>query len=307
VTEFAIRTHDLTKVFGNVMAVNGLNLEVPSGSLFGLLGPNGAGKTTTFSMICGFLRPTAGDAEVLGEPIGRIDRLTGRIAALPQDARFHPERRVRDVMVYLARLGGLSGPAAKKEVGRVLETVGMTSASTLKGKALSHGMAKRLGVAQAFIGHPELVLLDEPTEGLDPRAAHTVRSMIKALAGTRTTVLISSHNLAEIQDICDHVAIIDHGKLVKSGPISEITQANEVLILSIGSDSKDPTGALQRMEQVKKVTRDGLKVRVEFRPRPGQSVEDAISEILKTAIDNGVLISAVDRGRSLEESYLELT
>ena len=303
----AARTLGLTKRFGRLTAVNGLDLEIPGGSVFGLLGPNGAGTTTTFGMLCGFIRPTTGTAEVLGKDLKDLGTVRGRISALPQDARLHPDRPVGDTLIYLAMLGGMDRHAARREVDRVLDAVGMAGARKLKGKALSHGMAKRLGVAQAFIGNPDLVLLDEPTEGLDPRAAHTVRQMIRDLAGRNTTVLISSHNLAEIQDICDHVAIIDHGKLVKSGSISGILQADEVLILTLGPGGGDPKAALAGLSMVKAVETDGTKARVVFKPGAGQPVEAAISTILRTAIDNGVLVGTVNRGRSLEESYLELT
>jgi len=304
--EFAIRTQSLTKIFGSLTAVNSLDLEVPAGSVFGLLGPNGAGKTTTFSMICGFIRPTDGDAWVLGERLADLNKVISRVSALPQDASFHPARRVGDVLNYFARLGGMDQTTARNEVTRVLDAVGMTSTTKMKGNALSHGMAKRLGLAQAFLGSPELVLLDEPTEGLDPKAAHTIREMIRALASHNTTVLVSSHNLAEVQDLCDHAAIIDHGSMVKSGSLDELTMTNEVVIISLGPGS-DPTAAISAMPQVQEVQKNENKLRVTFKPAVDKDVEIVITSIIRVAIENGASIGEVTRGRGLEERYLELT
>ncbi len=305
--EFAIQAISLTKRFGRLKAVDGLSFSVPRGAIFGLLGPNGAGKTTTFSMLCGFIRPTSGDATILGEPLKNLDRVRTRVSALPQDAQFHPMRRVRDVMLYFARLGGMDASTAPQEVDRVLGAVGMRDAASKKGKVLSHGMAKRLGVAQAFLGNPELVLLDEPTEGLDPKAAHTVRSMIRTLAARRTTVLVSSHNLAEVQDLCDYAAIIDHGKLVQTGTMAELTQAGEVVIIRLGTGSPDPSQAILALPQVWDVQQLANGIRIGIKPQPGESVEQVITAILHTAIENKALISEVVRGRSLEERYLEIT
>lgn len=305
--ETAIRTQSLSKRFGRLTAVDSLDIEVPVGSVFGLLGPNGAGKTTTFSMICGFIRPSDGDAWVLGERLGDLNKVISRISALPQDARFHPSRKVGDVLNYFARLGGMDQSTARAEVARVLDAVGMTGAANMKGKTLSHGMAKRLGLAQAFLGNPELVLLDEPTEGLDPKAAHTVRAMIRALATRHTTVLVSSHNLAEIQDLCDRAAIIDHGSLVQSGSIAELTMTNEVVIISLGPDSPDPTPDIAKLPQVHDVQKDGSRLRVTFEPVTNGSVETVITDVIRTAIEAGASIGEVTRGRGLEERYLELT
>jgi len=217
----AVVTRGLTRLFGTTRAVEGLDLEVPAGAILGFLGPNGAGKTTTFNLLCGFLRPTSGQATVLGEPLSRVSHLRGRFTALPQDARFQPTRNLLDSLRFLGELQGLDRVGARREADRVLQAVGLSEAAHTRGSALSHGMAKRFGIAQAFLGTPELVLLDEPTEGLDPRQAHSVRGMIRALVG-HATVLVSSHNLPAIEDICTHVAIIDKGRLVASGTLEEI-------------------------------------------------------------------------------------
>jgi len=303
----AIRTQSLTKRFGNLTAVDSLDIEVPVGSVFGLLGPNGAGKTTTFSMICGFIRPSNGDAWVLGERLANLGRVINRLSALPQDARFHPSRKVGDVLNYFARMGGMDRALAKSEVSRVLDAVGMTDAANMRGNTLSHGMAKRLGLAQAFLGKPDLVLLDEPTEGLDPKSAHTIREIIKTLATQHTTVLISSHNLAEVQELCDHAAIIDHGRLVRTGSLADLTMTNEVVIITLGQDSPDPTQYIADQPGVKDVQKKDNRLRVTFNPVDGEPVETMVTLIIRTAIENGAYIGEVSRGSGLEERYLELT
>ncbi|MBM4396450.1 MAG: ABC transporter ATP-binding protein, partial [Deltaproteobacteria bacterium] len=275
-------------------------------SLFGFLGPNGAGKTTTFSLLCGFVRPDAGTATILGEPLDRFVRSRGRMAALPQDARFHPERTVADSLAFLAELTGLRGDAARREADRVIEAVGLGDARGVRGRALSHGMSKRFGVAQAFLGSPELVLLDEPTEGLDPRNARTVREMIRSLAG-RSTVVVSSHNLAEVEDLCDRAAILDRGRLVAAATMADLTGADEQVIVTLGAPLANAQAVLAAAAKAVETSADGLRLRVRLRVTPGTRPEAAITETLRALIAAGAQVGSVVRGRSLEERFLELT
>ncbi len=304
--DVAIRTEGLTKRYAGRAVVDDLSFTVPAGSIFGFLGPNGAGKTTTFAMLCGFVRPSAGCATVLGRPLSDLPR--DRMAALPQDARFHPERTLQDSLQFLAELQGLSPERAVAETERVLAAVDLLEARGVRGRALSHGMAKRFGVAQAFLGAPEVVLLDEPTEGLDPRNAHTVRQMIRAMSG-RSTVLVSSHNLAEVEDLCDHAAIIDHGKLVAQSSLADLTGQDQQVLVRLGRAGNDMAGVLRALPRVGSVeiAANGLSLRLTLRPRPGEPVEDAISEALGALLGCGATVGSVVRGRSLEERFLELT
>lgn len=307
-SEAAIRTDGLTKRYGRKTAVDGLTFEVPAGAISGFLGPNGAGKTTTFAMLCGFVRPDAGTARVLGEPLGRLAAVRRRVSALPQDARFHPDRTLSDSLAFLGRLQGLASDVAVREADRVLAAVDLADSRKVRGRALSHGMAKRFGIAQAFIGSPELVLLDEPTEGLDPRNAHTVRQMIRSLAG-RSTVLVSSHNLAEVEDLCDHAAILDHGKLVTAGPMSDLTGQDEQVLVTLVPGGPDASEILRAIASVRSVavSPDGTALRIGLRPPPGTPTEAAVTDVLRALIGAGRLVGGVARGRSLEERFLELT
>ena len=302
----AVRTFGLTRRYGGRAVVDGLDLQVPSRSLFALLGPNGAGKTTTFSMICGFVRPDSGRIEVLGEPASRLP--LRRISALPQDAHFHPERTVWDSMIFLAHLQGLPPARARSEATRVLEVVDLWDSRGLRGRELSHGLAKRFGVAQAFLGEPELVLLDEPTEGLDPRNAHAVRQMIRQMARS-ATVLVSSHNLAEVEDLCDHAAILDRGRLVVQAPMAELTGQDQHLFIRLADAGREVPAALSSLPGVVSVEseEDGRRLHLLLRPPGGQPIESRSTGGLKVMIDRGATIGSVTRGRRLEERFLELT
>ena len=303
----AIRTEGITKRYNGRAVVDRLSFQVPTGSIYGFLGPNGAGKTTTFAILCGFLRPNEGSAEVLGRPLTDIPR--GRMAALPQDARFHPERTLEDSLRFMAELQGLSRDKARSETDRVLAAVELSDSKKVRGKALSHGMGKRFGIAQAFLGTPELVLLDEPTEGLDPRNAHTVRQMIRAMAAGHSTVLVSSHNLAEVEDLCDHAAIIDHGRLVTQASIAELTGQDRQVLISLASPCDAAAAAVRALEAVVSATlsTDGLTLTIAFKAVPGKSIDQAISETLAAILKAGATVGNITRGHSLEERFLQLT
>lgn len=306
--DLVLETRELSKNFGSTRALDGLSFGVPRGSIFGFLGPNGAGKTTTFSILCGFVRASGGAAWVLGEPVGRVRSLGARLSALPQDARFVPSRSVGDSLRYLAELGGLPRHRIVDEVERVLSVVGLKDADRVRGRALSHGMAKRFGLAQAFLGQPELVLLDEPTEGLDPRNAEQVRRVIRELASS-ATVVVSSHNLAEVQDLCDRAAIISSGKLVTIGSMEELTATDEQVVITLGPGSGDPRDALQGLAFVEDARWDdaGGRLRLNLRLAPKESPEAAITEALRLLIAQDATISTVRRGQALQERFLRDT
>lgn len=179
----AIEARGLVKRFGKTTAVDDVSFTVEAGEVFGLLGPNGAGKTTTFGMLCGWLRADAGHATVLGQPCSAIHRLRGRATALPQDATFAPDLSLVRQLRHYALLSGVAPEAADRAAMEALERVGLADAAGKKGDELSHGMAKRAGIAQAFVGNAEVVFLDEPTAGLDPLNAKQVREIIASQRG----------------------------------------------------------------------------------------------------------------------------
>jgi ABC-2 type transport system ATP-binding protein len=235
--EVAVRLRRLTKRFGPKTAVDNVSLTVDMGSVYGLIGPNGAGKTTTFSMMAGYLRPTDGSLELLGFAPTAVEELRSRIGVLPQDAMLPPGDEVGEFLIHLARLQDLPRTKATEAARQALAEVEGADWWRQRCGNLSHGMAKRVALAQAFLGDPDVVLLDEPTAGLDPRVAWEMRQLIKARKG-RTTIVISSHNLQELEEICDAAAILDRGRVVAAGRMTELTAANDEVRVKVAPGTR---------------------------------------------------------------------
>jgi ABC-2 type transport system ATP-binding protein len=304
--DLALTFHAVGKSYGRIRALDGMDLAVPRGSVFGLVGPNGAGKTTTFSLACGWLRADRGRVDVLDE--GPFDpvRHRGRVTALPQDSALGREMTVVEQLAHLGRLQGISARAIRGEVERILELVDLKERARDRVRTLSHGMLRRVGIGQAFLGDPELVLLDEPTNGLDPRQAHSIREFVAAQRGTRT-IVISSHNLHEIETVCDHVALIDRGRVVVAGPVSAVTgrDAEVRIALADGPVPLEETRAALTGDVVE--WDEGTRtLTLRFQVRPGRVAEDVTGVALRALLAGGARIASVTRGQSLERRYLEL-
>jgi ABC-2 type transport system ATP-binding protein len=224
--EFAIETRGLTKQFGNYAAVKSIDLSVPHGSVFGFLGPNGSGKTTTIRMLLGLASPTSGEARVLGASIPRENaRVLPQVGALVEGPGFYPYLSGED---NLRRLDSADRHAPSRtrnaRVADALERVGLSAAAGKKVKAYSLGMKQRLGIANALLTPRELLILDEPTNGLDPQGTREVRTLVRSLASQGTTIFVSSHLLAEIEQICTHAAIMSAGTLVAQGTLDALRE-----------------------------------------------------------------------------------
>jgi ABC-2 type transport system ATP-binding protein len=304
----ALRFSDVKKRFGATQALAGLTLDVPRGSFFGLIGPNGAGKTTAFSLACGFLKPDAGEVEILGVRGFQAGRLKGRALAMPQDAALGRETRCEEHLVYFGELQGLSRAAAKREADRVLGEVGLSDRKNAKTKTLSHGMLRRLAIAQALLGNPELVLLDEPTSGLDPRHALELREVLRRVRADGRTVVISSHNLHELEQICDHVAFIDHGVALAAGPTEVMTGRGQEIEIDLGAGAT-PIDAVTRALPGDQVSFDVERrlLRIVFQPSVDRQSEDVIGVALRVLLDNGGRIAGLRRGATLERKFFEMT
>jgi len=302
----ALRLEGIAKRFGTTHALDGVDLDVPRGSVFALIGPNGAGKTTMLSLCCGFLRPDRGKVEVLGGPPDAM--LTkGRLTALPQDAALGREMRVIAHLVHLGLLQGLAPELARSEAKRVLEVVGLSDAADRKAKTLSHGMLKAVGVAQAFLGDPELVLLDEPTAGLDPRRAFELREGIARMRGSRA-VVISSHNLHELETICDRAAILQAGRVVAAGSMGDLTRRDEEVQIVLGAGPEPIEILRTALGSVDvRYQSEARRIQLRFSPEPGRQAEEVIGLALRALLDAGARIASVTRGQSLERRYLEMT
>ncbi|GLK16026.1 ABC transporter ATP-binding protein [Herbiconiux flava] len=228
----AIRTSGLTKRFGRQTVVDGVDLDVPAGAVFGFLGPNGSGKTTTIRMLLGLASATAGEISVLGERMpGKLGTVLPDVGALIEGPGFYP---FLSGAANLARLDAADGwaPRATRRtrVAEALDRVGLTQAGGKKVRAYSLGMKQRLGIANALLMPRQLIVLDEPTNGLDPQGTREVRGLIRSLASTGTTVFVSSHLLAEIEQMCTHIGVMRGGRLVAQGTIDELRAAGQATL-----------------------------------------------------------------------------
>ncbi|MGL4834699.1 MAG: ABC transporter ATP-binding protein [Shewanella sp.] len=226
-----VQCQGLSKHYGNKKALNNINLTLEAGAPIALVGPNGAGKTTLFSLLCGYLTPSAGTVTLLGET-PNSPKLLGQIAALPQDATLDPNLTIISQLTLFGRLQGMTSKQAVQEAMRVLHLVDLADVAQQKPPSLSHGMSKRLAIAQALIGSPKLVLLDEPTAGLDPANAKNIRELVRSLSPT-TTFVISSHNLDELEKLCDQVLYLDKGELGQSISMHSSNRGNDYFTLTM--------------------------------------------------------------------------
>jgi len=313
-TEVAVHLRQITKRFGVKTAVDGLTLSIPVGKVYGLIGPNGAGKTTTFSMMAGYLHPSEGQVEILGFQPSAVDELRSRVGVLPQDALLPAQDKVGEFLVHMARLQDYPGDKALELAKQALADVEGKDWWDQRCSSLSHGMAKRVALAQAFLGDPDVVLLDEPTAGLDPRVAWEMRQLIKAKKG-RCCIIISSHNLQELEEICDAAAILDRGRLVASGSMNELTAANQEVRVQVAKGTKRgtqngqvPILKLQELPMVRSVEfdDDDGEIVVMFE-RSKADAETVIGHVLWILLHSQVRISGVSKGRGLEQRVMDLT
>ena len=269
--EFVIQTNGLTKRYGRVLAVDGLSLDIPRGHIFGLLGPNGSGKTTLMSMLLGLVRPSAGRFTLFGNSPegGGLDRELHRIGALIETPTFYPYMSGRNNLAYFQ---GISGRGDEAELDSLLEQVGLGGRGGDKFQTYSLGMKQRLGLAYTLLGNPELLLLDEPTNGMDPAGMAEVRELIRDLAGENRTVILSSHLLNEVEQVCDSVAILSHGRLIAQGDVSELLQE-------------------RGRPQVRLRTTDNAKA---------WEILNALAWVESVGTDNGYLVAGVEADRSWE-------
>jgi lantibiotic transport system ATP-binding protein len=251
----AVESRGLTKRFGRQVAVDAVDLAVPRGAVYGFLGPNGSGKTTTIRMLLGLVRPTAGEHGLLGEPMPRAAAtVLPRVGALVEGPAFHPYLSGRDNLRRLDAADRTADPAtAKERVAAAFERVGLSAAAGKRYRAYSLGMRQRLALAAALLTPRELLILDEPTNGLDPQGTREVRALIMALAGEGATVLLSTHLLAEVEQICTHVGVLHRGRLVAQAPLAELRAAAAPRV-RVETDRPDDAARVLRAHEVDDVT-----------------------------------------------------
>lgn len=238
----AVHTTGLTKVFGKQRVVDRLDLQVPQGAVYGFLGPNGSGKTTTIRMLLGLIRPTGGSATILDQPVGHGDaRVLGRVGALVEGPAFHPYLSGQENLVRIDSADLNADPATcTQRVGEALDRVGLTAAARKRYRAYSLGMRQRLGIAAALLQPRDLLILDEPTNGLDPQGTREVRALLSDLNADGVSILISSHLLSEVEQICSHVGMMRTGQLVTQGPLADVRRSAHPRLTVL---TKDPAGA----------------------------------------------------------------
>lgn len=309
-----ISTSRLTKVFGKLVAVNDLHLQVQRGDVFGFLGPNGSGKTTTIRMLLGLIRPTAGRAILFGmDNAHQLPNILQRIGAIVEMPVFYPYLSGLDnLRVIAASSGMMSGPSNDRRLQEVLDIVELRAHEKLAYRKYSLGMKQRLGIAAALLTDPELVLLDEPTNGLDPAGVFEIRQLIQRLAQLGKTIFLSSHILHEVQQVCNRVAILQRGNLVKQGNVSELLRGSEQIEIRL--DREDETEYALSLLQQMRTQADWLTHVVIERNKQGKLLLMLDAPTARSAEVNAFLarhhLFAAElhpRQGSLEEVFLELT
>jgi ABC-2 type transport system ATP-binding protein len=305
----AVSTTGLTKRFGDRTVVDGVGLAIPMGSVCGFVGPNGAGKTTTLRMLLGLIRPTAGRGEILGGSLADPASYLHKVGALIESPAFYPQLSGRDNLKALARLGQV--PAAAIEPA--LERTGMTARAGDKYRSYSLGMKQRLGIAAALLPDPRLLILDEPANGLDPAGIVEMRGLIRSFADDGITVLVSSHLISEIEQVCDHVVMIRGGRLVHQGPVAELA-AGQRPDIEIAPEHAADLAQLTRILEAAglSVTADPASAASTAGPADGVAVVPAsgvsAAELNRLAASHGITLRLIsERTHSLEDVFFRLT
>ncbi|AKB23132.1 ABC transporter ATP-binding protein [Methanosarcina sp. WH1] len=303
----AISAKNLYKKYGSHFVLENLSLNVETGSIYGFLGQNGAGKTTTIKLLSGLSIPTEGrifvDDMDLSCESGKIKQILGLV---PQDSGFYDERTALSHMVYYGRLKGLSKKESLEQSWVLLDRVGLGNEMSKKVSYFSHGMKTRLGIAQALLNNPKILILDEPTNGLDPVGIRQIRQILRECNKKGITIFLSSHNLLEIQEICTHVGILDKGKLIAESPMEKIRhlESNGVITVGVYNLSSEMISLIENLEFVVKTelkAEHTLDIFVNSRA-------DVKPEINRLIVETGgQVFKLIENSFSLEDAYFEAT
>jgi ABC-2 type transport system ATP-binding protein len=298
---------DLRKSFGDLTAVDGVGFEIAAGETYGLLGPNGAGKTTTISMVCGLLERDDGEVHVLGTPFTTRSIAPKReIGYVPQDIAVYPDLTARENLTFFGRLYGLSGADLAARVDHVLELIGLADRARERSDQFSGGMKRRLNIGIGLLHGPQLLVLDEPTVGVDPQSRNAILDSVEKLGTEGMAVLYTTHYMEEAERLCDRIGIIDHGKIVAEGTRRELVELvgeHDRVKLKATGDLANAKSALEALPYITEVDaeEDGLELIVE-------SAATVLAEILATVAAAGVSVTSVDVDEpNLEAVFLHLT
>lgn len=302
--DWAIETVNLTKIYSSILrrrqlvAVDALNLRVPAGCVFGFLGPNGAGKTTTIMMLLGNVYPTAGSFRVLGHSIGDM-RVRRRLGFLPEKFQFHDLLTAEELLWFHGKLAGMDAHSLRRRVPEVLEQVGLSERARSRVREFSKGMQQRLGIAQAILHDPELVILDEPTSALDPLGRRDVRDLILLLKSQGKTVFLNSHLLSEVEMVCDEVAILRAGRIQQQGGLDVLLRVHPVVDVELREPSNRVLEAVRAVAKV--LSADGVRLTAEL------DSENDIPKLARCIVEaGGEMMRFAPRRESLEDLFVRV-
>jgi ABC-2 type transport system ATP-binding protein len=304
--DFVVETAGLTKRFGRRTVVDQVNLQVPRGSAFGYLGPNGAGKTTTIRMLLGLTRANEGRMRLLGYSVPK-DRAPAlaRVGAIVEEPRFLNHMSGRENLRIIA---AVREAEAHDRIDGALERVGLRDRANERVGRYSTGMRQRLGVARCLLADPELLILDEPANGLDPAGILEFRQMVRALVGEGRTVMLSSHLLDEVEKVCDTVAIVDRGRVVAQGPISELSAGGPRSLLVHSSDYSRTVTLVSAHPAVRSVEENGEEIRAGLGHVSGAEARSVAADLNRRLVEAGVDVFGIELPTAtLEERFLEIT
>jgi ABC-2 type transport system ATP-binding protein len=294
----ALDVADLSKKYGDRMALSHANFEVPLGSICGFVGPNGSGKTTTIRMLLGLIKPTTGSGHVLGESITQPEKYLPNVGAMIEGPAFYPALTGKQNLAVLAKLGGF----ATEPIQELLDLVDLGDRGDSKFKTYSLGMKQRLGIAAALLPNPKLLVLDEPTNGLDPAGIHEIRTLLRKLADSGTTVFVSSHLLSEIEMISDYLVMLRQGKVIFSGKTIDLLAAQKPVIIAKPENTKD----LERLCEIASKLGERAVIKTDVVEVSGDI--NFSSKLNKAAFDAGIILSSLTPVRpTLEDTFFEMT
>ena len=294
----ALDVADLSKKYGDRMALSHANFEVPLGSICGFVGPNGSGKTTTIRMLLGLIKPTTGSGHVLGESITQPEKYLPNVGAMIEGPAFYPALTGKQNLAVLAKLGGF----AIEPIQELLDLVDLGDRGDSKFKTYSLGMKQRLGIAAALLPNPKLLVLDEPTNGLDPAGIHEIRTLLRKLADSGTTVFVSSHLLSEIEMISDYLVMLRQGKVIFSGKTIDLLAAQKPVIIAKPENAKD----LARLCEIASKLGERAVIKTDVVEVSGDI--NFSSKLNKAAFDAGIILSSLTPVRpTLEDTFFEMT
>jgi ABC-2 type transport system ATP-binding protein len=294
----AISVSDLSKIYGEAAAVSHATFEVPKGTVCGFVGPNGAGKTTTIRMLLGLISATGGTGTVLGESINEPEKYLPRVGAMIEGPAFYPALSAKENLNVLATLGHFP----KKRVDELLELVGLADRAGSKFKTYSLGMKQRLGIAAALLPNPELLILDEPTNGLDPEGIQEIRELMQSLAQEGTTVFVSSHLLSELEMISEHLVMLRKGKVLFTGRLAELLAAQQPIVIAVPENVSD----LGKVSEI--ANRMGHQAQIVASEVRIVGENDFTADLNRAVFAEGITLSTlIAQLPSLEETFFDMT